>query len=280
MGLDHSLEGEEGDQGNQYASGDKPDLNLPGLQKDVLKAIHESGKPAVLVLMSGSALSVTWADKHIPAIVQCWYPGALGGRAVAEALFGEFSPQGKLPLTFYRSTEELPAFTDYSMANRTYRYMKNEALYPFGYGLSYTRFELLNPTISCGGTLPSSDDVTVAAEVANVGARFGAQTVQVYVKYLGKDANVGGYGAGSGNVPNHQLKGFRKTYSEPGKTERVGITLPLEAFALYDEDARLRVCEGAYRVFIGFSQPDGRSIALMGQAPASFDVVSEREIVF
>jgi beta-glucosidase len=199
----------------------------------------------------------------------------LGGRAIAEALFGDISPQGKLPITFYRTTEELPAFTDYSMANRTYRYMKNEALYPFGYGLSYTRFEIRNPTISCGGTLPSSDDVTVAVEVANVGTRAGAQTVQVYVKYLGKDAN----SDGCGHIPNHQLKGFRKTYLDPGKTERVGITLPPEAFALYDEDAVLRVREGVYRVFIGFSQPDGRSVALMGQEPASFDVVSEKETV-
>ena len=132
MGLDSGLEGEEGDQGNEYASGDKPHINLPGLQEEVLKAIYESGKPAILILLSGSALAVNWADENIPAIIQGWYPGAQGGRAIAEMVFGECVPEGKLPITFYRSTEELPEFTDYAMKDRTYRYMKNEALYPFG----------------------------------------------------------------------------------------------------------------------------------------------------
>ncbi|HWT73484.1 MAG TPA: glycoside hydrolase family 3 C-terminal domain-containing protein, partial [Mobilitalea sp.] len=126
MGLDSGLEGEEGDQGNQYASGDKPNLSLPGLQEEVLKTICECKKPVILVLLSGSALAINWAQDHIPAILQGWYPGAQGGRAIAEAIFGEYSPEGKLPITFYQSTEELPAFTDYSMANRTYRYMQNK----------------------------------------------------------------------------------------------------------------------------------------------------------
>ena len=140
MGLDSSLEGEEGDEGNEFASGDKPNLNLPGLQQEVLEAIYASGKPVVLVLLSGSALAVSWADEHIPAIIQGWYPGAQGGRALASVLFGDYSPEGKLPVTFYRTTEELPDFTDYSMKGRTYRYMTQKALYPFGYGLSYTDF--------------------------------------------------------------------------------------------------------------------------------------------
>ena len=123
MGLDASLEGEEGDEGNEFASGDKPDLNLPGLQEDILKVLAESGKPVVLVLLSGSALAVNYADEHIPAILQGWYPGARGGMAIAEILFGDYSPEGKLPVTFYRTTEELPEFTDYSMKNRTYRYI-------------------------------------------------------------------------------------------------------------------------------------------------------------
>ncbi|MDF2872130.1 MAG: Beta-glucosidase-related glycosidase, partial [Anaerocolumna sp.] len=138
LGLDAELEGEEGDTGNQFASGDKPDLNLPGLQQEILETIYNSGKPVILVLLSGSALAISWADEHAAAVLQAWYPGARGGKAIAEAIFGEYSPEGKLPITFYKTSEELPEFTDYAMNNRTYRYMKQEALYPFGYGLSYT----------------------------------------------------------------------------------------------------------------------------------------------
>ena len=138
LGLDAMLEGEEGDTGNEFPGGDKPNLNLPGLQQELLEKVYAVGKPVVLVLLSGSALAITWADEHIPAIVQAWYPGGRGGDAVAAMLFGEYSPSGRLPVTFYRTTEELPDFRDYSMKNRTYRYMQNEALYPFGYGLSYT----------------------------------------------------------------------------------------------------------------------------------------------
>ena len=136
MGLDASIEGEQGDAGNDYASGDKINLNLPGEQEQILKTMLDSGKPVILLLLSGSALAVNYADEHAAAIMQCWYPGAEGGRAIARVLFGDISPQGHLPVTFYRSTEELPDFTDYSMKGRTYRYMKQEALYPFGYGLS------------------------------------------------------------------------------------------------------------------------------------------------
>ena len=134
LGLDAGIEGEEGDAGNEYGSGDKPDLNLPGLQEEILEAAVSCGKPVILVLLSGSALAVNWADEHVDAIVQGWYPGARGGAAIADILFGEANPEGKLPVTFYRTTEELPDFEDYSMQGRTYRYMEQEALYPFGYG--------------------------------------------------------------------------------------------------------------------------------------------------
>src|SRR5699024_3395880 len=125
--------------------------------------------------------AVSWADEHMPAIIQGWYPGAQGGRALASVLFGDYSPEGKLPVTFYRTTEELPDFTDYSMKGRTYRYMTQKALYPFGYGLSYTDFELSNITLS-QDTVDKDSEITVKAILKNTGKMAGAETVQVYVK--------------------------------------------------------------------------------------------------
>lgn len=264
MGLDSGLEGEEGDQGNEFASGDKPNLELPGLQNAVLQTIYESGKPVVLVLLSGSALAFPWAEEHIPAIVQAWYPGAQGGRAVAQMLFGEYAPEGKLPVTFYRSSEELPAFTDYAIKGRTYRYMENEALYPFGYGLSYTDFALKNVSVS-GDEIAKGGSITVKATLANVGDYDGAETVQVYVK--AKNVK---------NAPWFQLKGLKKVRVAKGAEETVELTLKDEAFALYDEDAAFVLNEGAYEVFVGTSQPDNRSIALTGKKPECFSVVCKK----
>lgn len=137
VGLDETLEGEEGDTGNSYASGDKIDLQLPQVQRDLMEAVKETGKPVVLCLMAGSDIDLSYASEHFDAVLQLWYPGAQGGKAAAKVLFGEVSPSGKLPVTFYESLNELPEFTDYRMAGRTYRYMKGKAQYPFGYGLTY-----------------------------------------------------------------------------------------------------------------------------------------------
>lgn len=137
VGLDETLEGEEGDTGNSYASGDKMDLQLPQVQRDLMEAVKETGKPVVLCLMAGSDIDLSYASENFDAVLQLWYPGAQGGKAAAKVLFGEVSPSGKLPVTFYESLDELPEFTDYRMAGRTYRYMKGKAQYPFGYGLTY-----------------------------------------------------------------------------------------------------------------------------------------------
>lgn len=263
MGLDPGLEGEEGDQGNEFASGDKKDLNLPGIQEEVLKEIYNMGKPVVLVLLSGSALAVTWADKNIPAIIQGWYPGAQGGRAIAEMIFGEYSPEGKLPVTFYRTTEELPEFTDYSMENRTYRYMEQEALYPFGYGLGYTGFTFKNLEIKTKGkekilkTLDLDEDILCSIDVKNIGDLEGAETVQVYIEVEGED------------TPNWQLKGLKKIHLKPQEETTITIQLPKEAFGLYDEEGKLTYKKGQYKIHMGGSQPDKRSIALTGQKPLS-----------
>jgi beta-glucosidase len=266
FGLDPGLEGEEGDQGNEFASGDKPNLNLPGIQEEVLKELYKSGKPIILVLLSGSALSIPWADDHIPAIVQGWYPGAQGGRAIAEILFGDYSPEGKLPVTFYRTTEELPDFTDYNMANRTYRYMKNEALYPFGYGLSYTDFDLSNPSIE-GEELGLDKNVLCTVNIKNIGSMPGAETIQVYVKVKRDGA------------PNWQLKGLKKVYLNPNEEKTVSIELKDTAFGLYDNEGRLIIHEGEYEVFVGTSQPDERSIKLTGKKPYSKIMRSNQTVI-
>lgn len=263
LGLDPGLEGEEGDEGNQYASGDKPNLNLPGMQQEVLETAYASGKPVVLILLSGSALAVGWAQEHVPAIIQGWYPGAMGGKAIAEVLFGDKNPEGRLPVTFYRTTEELPEFTDYAMKDRTYRYMKNEALYPFGYGLSYTEFTYSDAKLS--ETELSEDGIVVLATLTNTGCREGTETVQVYVK------------ADREGTPNAQLKGIKKVTLKAGESRDIQVKLPLNAFGLYDEQAVFRVQKGNYLVSIGGSQPEARSEELTGRKVAVMGVTAGRE---
>ncbi len=259
MGLDSSIEGEQGDAGNEFASGDKLDLNFPGLQPEVLRTACESGKPVILVSMTGSAMSLNWEDSNIPAIIQAWYPGAQGGRAVAELIFGAYSPEGKLPVTFHRTTEELPEFTDYAMKGRTYRYMEQEALYPFGFGLSYTTFEQGETTVD-RQEIEAGGKVTVRTAIKNTGLAAGGQAVQVYVKALRPD------------TPNAQLKGLKKIYLKPGEETSVAITLEDKAFALYNEDADFLLEVGDYEVYVGMQQPDARSAALTGQKPVSFKI--------
>ncbi len=266
FGLDPGLEGEEGDQGNEFASGDKPNLNLPGIQEEVLKELYKSGKPIILVLLSGSALSIPWADEHLPAIIQGWYPGAQGGKAIAELIFGEYSPEGKLPVTFYRTTEELPEFTDYNMKDRTYRYMQREALYPFGYGLSYTEFELSEVTVDTE-VLAAGQVVTCTAALTNTGKLPGAETIQVYVK------------AKREGTPNWQLKGLKKVNLNPGEQKTIQIELKDSAFGLYDMDGRLVLHEGEYEIYVGTSQPDSRSIKLTGKKPYCKQIRSEQTAV-
>ena len=262
LGLDASLEGEEGDASNQYAGGDKPDLKYPGFQSEVLRTAYESGKPVILVSMTGSAMGLEWESEHIPAIIQAWYPGAQGGRAVADLIFGEYSPEGKLPVTFYRTEEELPDFTDYSMKNRTYRYMQNEALYPFGYGLSYTSFRQGETSIDTERIVPGGK-VVVKTRIQNTGKMAGGQTVQVYVKALRE------------GTPNAQLKGLKKIFLQPGEETEVEIELPDTAFALYDENGKRMLEPGKYAVYAGMQQPDARSCRLTGEKPVRIEVRCE-----
>lgn len=264
LGLDAGLEGEEGDESNQFASGDKPNLNLPGLQETVLKAAFESGKPVVLMLLSGSALAINFADENIPAIIFAGYPGAQGGNAIARILFGDANPEGKLPITFYRTTEELPDFTDYSMENRTYRYMKQPALYPFGYGLSYSTF---NVSLSDEkSVVVDGSGLQFSLTVTNESQFDGSETVQVYVKAMRE------------NTPNAQLKKIHKVRLKASESKTINVQIPMTAFGLYDEDGQFIAKAGNYEVFVGGSQPDERSVELYGKKPLNIPVTITEDI--
>lgn len=266
MGLDANIEGEEGDASNEYASEDKKHLNLPGVQQDLVEEIYKTGKPIILVLLSGSALAVTWAEEHLPAIVQAWYPGQEGGNAIASMLFGDFSPAGRLPVTFYKSTEELPDFRDYSMKNRTYRYMTNEALYPFGYGLSYTKFEYSDLLIGNNNIQPG-ESIVLKARVKNVGQYESDETVQLYLKDI--EASV--------EVPKLELKGIKKVHLRPGEEIEVSFEVTARQMTLIDNDGKCILEPGNFEVFIGGSQPDERSLKLTGTKvlKGSFTVIGK-----
>jgi beta-glucosidase len=252
LGLDATLEGEEGDAGNSYASGDKPDLNLPGEQQKLMEAVCATGKPVILVLMCGSALAINWADQNIPAIIQAWYPGAEGGKAVASLIFGDYSPSGRLPVTFYKSSEELPDFHDYSMKNRTYRYMENEALYPFGYGLSYTCFEYSNLILS-KDKIVCCEELDCSVEVKNNGMFEADEVVQLYLKDV--EASV--------LVPKWKLEGCNVVHLNPGESKKVDFTIKPRQMALINEEGRCILEPGLFMVYIGGSQPDEKSRKLM-----------------
>lgn len=260
VGLDSGIEGEEGDAGNEFSSGDKRDLKLPGLQEKLLEIACESKKPVVVVNLSGSAIDLRFADANAEAIIQGWYPGAQGGQAMAEIIFGKAAPQGKLPVTFYQSTEELPEFTDYSMQNRTYRYMRNAALYPFGYGLTYSDYEISNLKLS--KNILDANGIDVILDIKNIGSNKMCETVQAYVSFEN----------GGEHTPVYQLKGFCKVSLDANQSKTVELHLPPSAFALANEDGKFLVNAGEYTLYAGCSQPDTRSAELLGKNPLNVNV--------
>lgn len=264
LGLDAGLEGEEGDASNEFASGDKPDLQLPKAQQYLLERVVQTGKPVILVLISGSALAVDWAAEHVSGIVQAFYPGAQGGAAIAALLFGHYCPGGRLPVTFYRGTDPLPDFEDYAMTNRTYRYMKNEALYPFGYGLSYTRFEYRDLHLA-SAAIQAGDNMTCRVKVTNSGGWDAEETVQLYLRDV----------AASVTAPRWQLQGLRKIFLKAGQTADLEFIVTPRQMALIDEAGRCLLEPGDFEVYVGGSGPDVRSQQLTGKAvlKAVFEVV-------
>ena len=260
LGLTADLEGEEGDTSNEFSSGDRKSIFLPESQEELLNAITETGVPLVVVLLSGSALASAHSGGRADALVQAWYPGSLGGRAIARMLFGDFSPGGKLPVTFYRSDADLPDFCDYSMENRTYRFMKTEPLYPFGYGLSYTKFFYTGIRLS-SKSIPAGQSLQVSSEVRNVGRRAGDEVVELYIKDL----------KASVRVPNCQLAGFCRIHLNPGECRRVKFSISPRQMALTNNDGKLILEPGNFRIFLGGSQPGHRSEELTGCTVISSD---------
>jgi len=251
LGLSSRLEGEEMNVREPgFSGGDRVSIDLPARQQGLLEAVAATGKPVVLVLLSGSALAVNWANEHVPAIVQAWYPGEEGGAAVADALFGDYNPAGRLPVTFYKSVEQLPAFDNYSMDGRTYRFFKGEPLYPFGYGLSYTRFEYSGFSVSTR-RVSTADKVTVSATVANAGTREGDEVVQLYMTDV----------AASVRVPIRALAGVERVHLKPGERRVVSFTIEARQLAVITDDGRTVVEPGDFKVTIGGKQPGFRGSA-------------------
>lgn len=252
VGLDSSLEGEEGDAYNAFASGDKIDLELPAVQKVLLETLCQTGKPLIVAVCCGSTLVLNWAHENANAVIDAWYPGETGGKAFAQLIFGDYSPSGRLPVTFYKTSEELPDFSDYSMEGRTYRYMENEPLYPFGYGLSYTTFDY-SKIIADTSRIKDEEIVTLNFELTNTGCYDGYEKVQVYVSPLNPSVK----------TPRWQMKAFKAVFLKQGETASVAIKLPLSAFSLVDENGVRFIERGAFRIYVGGNQPDRRSKLLL-----------------
>lgn len=248
LGLDASIEGEESDAFAGWDSGgDRENMELPGRQEALLQTVLEAadGKPVIVVSISGGALALGLAAEKAAAVIQAFYPGALGGLALANILFGSVSPSGKLPLTFYRATADLPVFTDYSMKNRTYRYFSGEPLYPFGFGLGYSQFELSDLKAENGAC---------TVTVKNSGGRKAREVVQVYAALTGQKERF-------------SLCGLAEVELDEGTSAAINIKLGKTAFARYDQNGDLRPVSGEHRLYAGFTQPDERSIKLYGQKP-------------
>jgi len=243
LGLSPRLEGEEGEENLIDKGGDRVHIDLPGVQEDLLQAVATTGTPTVLVLHGGSAIAANWAAEHVPAILMIWYGGEEAGTALASVLRGDANPAGRLPVTFYRSLDQLPPFDDYAMAGRTYRFLAERPLFPFGHGLSYTTFSY--EALEVSGEMRTDRTVRLTATVRNAGQRAGDEVVQVYVTDV--DASV--------PTPFLSLQGFRRVHLQPGEGATVEFELAPRQLACFDDDGKPMVEPGAFRVWVGGGQP-------------------------
>jgi beta-glucosidase len=258
-GLSSFLEGEEGESLLSSQNGDRESISLPESQVNYIKELAIHGAKIVLVLTGGSPIALGEVEDMVDAIIFVWYPGMEGGRAVADVLFGDISPAGKLPLTFPKSLDQLPAFDDYNMAGRTYRYMTEEPLYPFGFGLSYTRFEYCGLKVISPAVSPSGFEVEVT--VQNSGAVAADEVVQFYLSALESRLP----------VPISQLVGFERIHLEPGQGKAVKLAVTPEMLMLYDEDGLQKFEPGKFRLTAGGCSPGARGLALGAPQPVSIE---------
>ncbi len=251
-GLDETIEGEEG-MGGPSLAGDKPDLLLPEEQRALIRGAAACRKPVIIVNMMGSAVDFSEEGELADAIIQAWYPGAMGGKAVADLLFGMYSPSGRLPVTFYKNDAVLPEFTDYSMKNRTYKYCEDTPLYPFGYGLSYSSFVF---------TDLKAEGRKISVDVENQGPMDAGTVVQFYVKDL----------EASTEVPKYRLGGFRHVDLEAGEKKTVTVSVPESIFMIVTDEGERIFEPGVFRIYAGDRQPDERSRELAGTDVLSIDI--------
>lgn len=260
LGLDETIEGEEPDEGNAYGSGDKIDLELPKVQKQLLEKITNTGKPVIFCLMAGSAINLSFAKDNCNAVLQAWYPGARGGKAVADLIFGHGSPSGKLPITFYDSLENLPEFTDYSMTNRTYRYRKDEVLYPFGYGLTYGK--VICKSANIVSTIQENKDILVEVSVENQGDYGTEDVIQCYLKDLESKYA----------VPNYSLCGFRRIQLEAKERKKITVSIPYNSLTVVNEEGDRIIDSSRFTLYIANCQPDAISTKLVGSQPLKLTI--------
>jgi beta-glucosidase len=263
LGISSELEGEEMQVSEPgFIGGDRTTLDLPKPEQDLLEAVAGVGKPVVLVLTNGSALAVNWANEHVNAILDAWYPGEEGGTAVAETLSGKNNPAGRLPVTFYTGVSQLPPFEDYAMKGRTYRYFEGKPLYPFGYGLSYTKFLYKNLSLPTG-TIAAGQPANAEVTVTNTGSREGDEVVQLYLTF----PDVKG-------APLRALRAFRRVHLGPGQSQRVQLTLNPRDMSMVSEAGKPLIAEGKYTVSIGGGQPDTGAPTVAG----NFEVKGTSEL--
>jgi beta-glucosidase len=254
VGITSQLEGEEMPVSEPgFLGGDRTSIDLPQPEEDLVEAVAATGKPVAVVLMNGSALAVNWINEHANAVLEAWYPGEEGGAAVAETLSGKNNPAGRLPVTFYTGVEQLPNFEDYAMANRTYRYFNGKPLYPFGYGLSYTKFKYSDLSVSAQ-TVAAGQPLGADVTVSNTGAVAGDEVVQLYLKFPAVKG-----------APLKALRGFERIHLDPGASQKVHFDLKPRDLGMVTEDGNPIIAQGDYTVSIGGGQPDTGAPGVTGQ---------------
>jgi beta-glucosidase len=264
VGSSPLMEGEEGESLLTPNNGDRDGISLPESQVHFIRNLAIHGAKIVLVVTGGSPITLGEVEDMVEAIIFVWYSGMEGGKAVADVLFGDISPGGKLPLTFPKSLDQLPPFEDYSMEGRTYRYMTQEPLYPFGFGLSYSRFEYSDLVLEKDSVNPG-ENLRVKVTVTNTGDRSAAEVVQYYLK--DQEAST--------TVPLHHLVGFERISLKPGASQTLAFTLTPEMMSFYDDDGLLKLEVGGFQLIVGGCSPGARGQVLGAPKPvvAVFQVV-------